>query len=33
MAWGAYESRMRCMREIVKNIDAFLNGEKRNRIV
>ena len=22
MAWGAYESRMRCMSEIVKNIDA-----------
>jgi len=33
MAWGAYESRMRCMSEIVKNIDAFLDGEKRNRIV
>lgn len=33
MAWGAYESRMRCMSEIVKNIDAFLTGETRNRIV
>ena len=33
MAWGAYESRMRCMNEIIKNIDAFLEGGDRNRIV
>ena len=33
MAWGAYESRQRCMEEIVLNIKAFLKGEKRNRIV
>lgn len=34
MAWGAYESRVRCMREIALNIDAFLKGgTKRNRIV
>jgi len=33
MAWGAYESRERCMNEIVLNINAFLKGEKRNRIV
>lgn len=33
MAWGAYESRMRCMQEIIKNIDAYIAGEKRNRIV
>ncbi|MBO7289315.1 MAG: hydroxyacid dehydrogenase [Clostridia bacterium] len=33
MAWGAYESRQRCMEEIVLNIKAFNNGEKRNRIV
>jgi glycerate dehydrogenase len=33
MAWGAYEARERCMNEIYKNIRAFLEGEKRNRIV
>lgn len=33
MAWGAYESRQRCMNEIILNIKAFLKGEKRNRIV
>ncbi len=33
MAWGAYESRKRCLDEIVLNIKAFKNGEKRNRIV
>lgn len=33
LAWGAYEARMRCMREIVLNIKAFFGGEKRNRIV
>jgi len=33
MAWGAYESRQRCMSEIILNIKAFYNGEKRNRIV
>ncbi len=33
MAWGAFESRQRCLSEIAKNIDAFINGEKRNRIV
>ena len=33
MAWGAYESRERCMNEIVLNIEAFLKNEKRNRIV
>lgn len=32
MAWGAYESRVRCMEEIVKNIDAFYSGDNRNRI-
>lgn len=32
MAWGAYESRVRCMQEIEKNITAFLNGETRNRV-
>lgn len=33
MAWGAYESRLRCMNEIAKNITAFFSGEMRNRIV
>ncbi len=30
MAWGAFESRRRCLDEICKNIEAFLKGEKRN---
>lgn len=33
MAWGAYESRKRCLDEIIQNIKAFNKGEKRNRIV
>lgn len=33
MAWGAYESRVRCMHEIALNINAFVNGTERNRIV
>ena len=33
MAWGAYESRVRCMNEIKLNIISYLNGETRNRIV
>ena len=33
MAWGAYESRNRCVAEIGKNIIAFFAGEERNRIV
>lgn len=32
MAWGAYEARERCMDEIYKNIRAFLDGGRRNRI-
>lgn len=32
MAWGAIEARVRCLDEIVKNIDAFLGGEKRCRV-
>lgn len=32
MAWGAYEARVRCMEEIVKNIDSFYSGDKRNRV-
>lgn len=32
MAWGAYEARVRCMEEIVKNIETFIMGGKRNRV-
>ncbi len=30
LAWGAYEARERCIREIVLNIQAFMNGKLRN---
>ena len=33
MAWGSYEARVRCCEEIALNIEAFINGERRNRIV
>ncbi len=33
MAWGAFESRTRCICEIGKNIENFFNGTSRNRIV
>lgn len=33
IAWGAYESRVRCLDEIKKNIESFEKGEIRNRIV
>ncbi len=32
-AWGSYEARCRCVREMAKNAAAFFAGEKRNRIV
>lgn len=32
MAWGSYESRMRCMDEIANNIEMFLSGIKHNRL-
>lgn len=32
MAWGAYESRVRCMEEIAENIESFFKGKKRNRV-
>lgn len=32
MAWGAYEARVRCLEEIVKNIKAYYAGEKRCRV-
>lgn len=33
MAWGAAEARKRCFGEMIKNAEAFIRGEKRNRIV
>ena len=33
IAWGAYESRVRCLNEIKQNIESFSRGELRNRIV
>ncbi len=33
MAWGAHEARQRCVDEIVLNINDFLNGGKRNRVI
>lgn len=33
MAWGAHEARQRCIDEIVLNINDFINGGRRNRIV
>ena len=32
MAWGAYEARVRCLDEMILNIRAFVNGERRNRV-
>lgn len=32
MAWGALETRQRCLREIVENIRAFARGERRCRV-
>ena len=32
MAWGAYESRVRCVEEVMENIRAFFRGEIRNRV-
>ena len=32
MAWGAYESRKRCFSQMLKNMEAFFNGEILNRV-
>ena len=32
MAWGSYESRKRCLDEVIANIHAFFQGEIRNRV-
>ncbi len=33
MAWGTIEARERCFEEMLVNMKAFFNGEKRNRLV
>ncbi len=33
IAWAAYETRVRLVDEVYKNIEAFLKGEVRNRVV
>ena len=33
MAWGAYESRMRCVKIISENIKSFFGGNTKNRII
>ena len=33
MAWGSYEARVRCCEEICLNIEAYLRGENRCRVV
>lgn len=33
MAWGGYETRVRLVDEVAKNIKAFYDGETRNRVV
>ena len=32
MAWGGYETRVRLVNEMAANIEAFLSGERRNRV-
>lgn len=32
MAWGAYEARVRCLNEIILNIDSFIKNGTRNRV-
>lgn len=32
MAWAPVETRFRCVNEVVKNIEAFLQGKERNRV-
>ena len=33
MAWGAIDARQRCMDEVAKNIESFISGGKRSRLV
>ena len=32
MAWASVEARTRCLSEVYQNIEAFVNGEIRNRV-
>ena len=32
IAWAAVEARKRCVEEVYKNIESFLNGEVRNSV-
>lgn len=32
MAWGSFEARTRCLKEICQNITSFYNGKIRNRV-
>ena len=33
IAWASVQARTRLVAEMEKNVAAFLNGEKRNRVV
>lgn len=33
MAWGSYESRVRCLDIVRENIKAFVNGNDKNRVI
>ncbi len=33
MAWGGFETRERLVNEVAENVKAFVDGEKRNRVV
>lgn len=33
MAWGSVDARQRCINEVAKNIESYLAGEKRSRLV
>ena len=32
MSWGAYEARVRCLNEMILNMQAFFKGDLRNRV-
>ncbi len=32
MSWGAYEARVRCLDEMIRNMQAYFAGELRNRV-
>jgi len=33
MGWGSFEARQRCAKEVYKNIESFLEGKDRNRVI